>query len=301
MPNQNNHNGGRDSFADSSDHRFDPSRVGIPPETPPDMILPFQNDSVNQEAETYYGFVFNPSRVSSTAPEESEDASKGKGETDSQTQGEVYRTGSITVGGDVKLHCITIIGQVEGHFLLPSTNKTTKYEHIIPLLVAVEEDPAISGLLVLLNTVGGDVEAGLAIAELISGMKKPKVSLVLGGGHSIGVPLAVAADCSFIVPSATMTIHPVRMNGPLLSTPQTMAYFEKMQERITRFVCANSKMKPERFNALLMNTGQLVSDIGSILDGEAAVREGLIDRLGGLREALAELRRLAEKYREQQN
>lgn len=289
--------GGRSLFYDQ-DHRHDPSRTGIDPGLEPGVILPDGRPSATQAAEAYYGFVANPSRVSCTR-------SGGDPETDDPVrrpqEDDVYRTGSITVGGDVKLHCITIIGQVEGHFLLPSTNKTTKYEHIIPLLVAVEEDPDISGLLVLLNTVGGDVEAGLAIAELISGMKKPKVSLVLGGGHSIGVPLAVAADCSFIAPSATMTIHPVRMNGPLLSTPQTMAYFERMQERITRFVCANSRMKPERFNALLMNTGQLVSDIGSILDGESAVREGLIDRLGGLREALAELRRLAARYRSRES
>ena len=289
--------GGRSLFYDQ-DHRHDPSRTGIDPGLEPGVILPDGRPSATQAAEAYYGFVANPSRVSCTR-------SGGDPETDESVrrpqEDDVYRTGSITVGGDVKLHCITIIGQVEGHFLLPSTNKTTKYEHIIPLLVAVEEDPDISGLLVLLNTVGGDVEAGLAIAELISGMKKPKVSLVLGGGHSIGVPLAVAADCSFIAPSATMTIHPVRMNGPLLSTPQTMAYFERMQERITRFVCANSRMKPERFNALLMNTGQLVSDIGSILDGESAVREGLIDRLGGLREALAELRRLAAQYRSRES
>ncbi|MBQ3141071.1 MAG: ATP-dependent Clp protease proteolytic subunit [Clostridia bacterium] len=284
---------GKNLFYDESYRQRDPSRVGIPPELERGVIDPQSGESLPQAIEAYYGFVSNPSRVSCTA-----DGSEGEAAPpDARDAGrEVFRTGSITVGGEPKLHCITIIGQVEGHFLLPSTNKTTKYEHIIPLLVAVEEDPDIAGLLVVLNTVGGDVEAGLAIAELISGMKKPKVSLVLGGGHSIGVPLAVAADCSFIVPSATMTIHPVRMNGPLLSAPQTMAYFERMQDRITRFVCANSRMKPERFNALLMDTGQLVSDIGSILDGEAAVREGLIDRLGGLQEAIAELRRLAQLY-----
>ena len=200
---------------------------------------------------------------------------------------QINETGSITTTlGEYNIHCLTIIGQIEGHYISPSQNKTTKYEHIIPQLVAMEEDKRIDGVLILLNTVGGDVEAGLAIAELIAGMKKPTVSLVLGGGHSIGVPLAVASKKSFIVKSASMTIHPVRMNGLMLGVPQTFEYFQRMQERITRFVCENSDMTPERYNELAMNTSELVMDIGTILDGENAVDEGLIDSLGTLSDAL---------------
>lgn len=193
------------------------------------------------------------------------------------------------------IHCLTIIGQVEGHYILPPQNKTTKYEHIIPALVAIEEDSTIEGLLIVLNTVGGDVEAGLAIAELIAGMSKPTVSIVVGGGHSIGVPLAVSAKQSFIVPSGTMTIHPVRMNGMMLGVPQTMNYFEKMQERITRFVTSNSKMKPERFKELMMERDELVLDVGTVLEGKAAVKEGLIDSLGSLSDAVKCLYKLIEK------
>lgn len=192
------------------------------------------------------------------------------------------------------IRCLTIIGQIEGHYILPPQNKTTKYEHIIPALIAIEEDSTVEGLLIVLNTVGGDVEAGLAIAELISGMSKPTVSIVLGGGHSIGVPLAVSADKSFIVPSATMTIHPVRMNGMMLGVPQTMYYFEKMQDRITRFVISNSKMKPERFTELMMERDELVLDVGTVLDGKSAVKEGLIDNLGGLSDAINCLYKLIE-------
>lgn len=193
------------------------------------------------------------------------------------------------------IHCLTVIGQIEGHYILPPQNKTTKYEHIIPALIAIEEDSTIEGLLIVLNTVGGDVEAGLAIAELISGMSKPTVSIVVGGGHSIGVPLAVSARQSFIVPSATMTIHPVRMNGMMLGVPQTMSYFEKMQARITRFVTANSNMPKERFHELMMERDELVMDVGTVLEGEAAVREGLIDHLGGLSDAVECLYKLIEQ------
>ena len=199
----------------------------------------------------------------------------------------IQELGSVlTDNGKHKIHCLTIIGQIEGHYVLPSQNKTTKYEHIIPQLVAIEEEPEIEGLLILLNTVGGDVEAGLALAELFAGMKKPTVSLVLGGGHSIGVPLAVAAQKSFIAPSATMTIHPVRMNGLTLGVPQTFEYFQKMQQRITTFVSKHSKMNPERFYQLAMNTEELVMDVGTVLDGPDAVKEGLIDGLGSLSDAL---------------
>lgn len=200
---------------------------------------------------------------------------------------QIKEMGSVTLP-DAKhvIHCLNIIGQVEGHYILPAQNKTTKYEHIIPALVAIEQDRSIEGLVIILNTVGGDVEAGLAIAELIASMKTPTVSMVVGGGHSIGVPLAVCAKKSFIVPSATMTIHPVRMNGLVLGVPQTLYYFDKMQERIVRFVCDNSAIKPERFRELMMSTGELVMDVGSVIDGEQAVKEGLIDRLGGLSEAI---------------
>ena len=200
---------------------------------------------------------------------------------------QIKEMGSVTLP-DAKhvIHCLNIIGQVEGHYILPAQNKTTKYEHIIPALVATEQDRSIEGLVITLNTVGGDVEAGLAIAELIASMKTPTVSMVVGGGHSIGVPLAVCAKKSFIVPSATMTIHPVRMNGLVLGVPQTLSYFDKMQERIVRFVCDNSAIKPERFRELMMSTGELVMDVGSVIDGEQAVKEGLIDRLGGLSEAI---------------
>lgn len=204
--------------------------------------------------------------------------------------------GSVTVKKHGRvLHCLTIIGQVEGHYILPPQNKTTKYEHVIPQLVAIEESEEIEGLLIILNTVGGDVEAGLAIAELISTMKKPTVSIVLGGGHSIGVPLAVCAKRSFIVPSATMTIHPVRMNGLVLGVPQTLSYFDKMQERIVRFVTDNSKITAEKFRSLMMNTGELIMDVGSVLDGEMAVKTGLIDSLGGLSDALSCLYQLIEE------
>lgn len=207
----------------------------------------------------------------------------------------IERTGEVVSRNSKHLiHCLTIIGQVEGHYLLPPQNKTTKYEHIMPALVAVEQDRSVEGLVIILNTVGGDVEAGLAIAELIAGMKTPTVSIVVGGGHSIGVPLAVSAKRSFIVPSATMTIHPVRMSGTVLGVPQTLSYFDKMQERISRFVCKNSNISPERFKQLMMNTGELTMDMGTVIDGETAVSEGLIDRLGGLSDAIEELYRLIE-------
>ena len=208
----------------------------------------------------------------------------------------VENTGSVTTdNGSHRIHCMTIVGQIEGHYVLPGETKATKYEHMIPQLVAVDESREIEGLLVLLNTVGGDVEAGLALAELIAGMKKPTVSLVLGGGHSIGVPLAVAARQSFIVPSATMTIHPVRINGLVLGVPQAFTHFQRMQERIIDFVCRHSHMTPQRFSQLCMNTGEMATDVGSVLDGEEAVAEGLIDRLGSLKEALAALYTMIEQ------
>ena len=211
-------------------------------------------------------------------------------------QGSTFETGSITVKKDGHfIHCLTIIGQIEGHYILPSQNKTTKYEHVIPQLVAIEESKEIDGLLIILNTVGGDVEAGLAIAELLSTMKAPTASLVLGGGHSIGVPLAVSCKRSFIVPTATMTVHPVRMNGTVLGVPQTLSYFEKMQDRIARFVENNSQITAKEFRALMMKTGELIMDVGTVLDGEEAVKCGLVDELGGLSDALDYLESVIER------
>lgn len=195
-----------------------------------------------------------------------------------------------------EIHCITIIGQIEGHVMLPPDTKTTKYEHIMPLLAAVEEAEDIHALLILLNTVGGDIEAGLGLAELIAGMRKPTASLVLGGGHSIGVPLAVAADRSFIVPSAAVTIHPVRITGVVIGVPQTYDYISRISDRIVRFITDHSHISPEKFTEYMNRTGELTQDVGSVLDGEEAVSSGLIDRLGGLSDALDYLhRRIAEK------
>ena len=199
--------------------------------------------------------------------------------------------------GSHTIHCLTVIGTIEGHSFAPDNQKTTKYEHVIPQLVDIEEDPEIEALLVILNTVGGDVEAGLALAELIAGLSKPSATLVLGGGHSIGIPLAVSARRSFIVPTATMTVHPVRHSGMVLGVPQTMRYFEQMQERIVSFVSGHSGISAERFVQLMHNTGELVMDMGTVLNGQQAVDEGLIDSLGGLGDALAYLYREIDNAR----
>ena len=204
----------------------------------------------------------------------------------------------IEKSGGVKedrIYCLNIIGQIEGHYILSSEQKSTKYEHIIPLLVSIEQSKEIEGLLIILNTMGGDVEAGLAIAEMVASMKKPSVSLVLGGGHSIGVPLAVCADKSFIVPSATMTIHPVRISGTVVGSPQTYYHFERMQDRITKFVSLHSKISEDAFKELMMRTDQIATDTGSIIDGGEAQRCGLIDNVGGLSEALATLTELMDQ------
>ncbi len=231
-----------------------------------------------------YGFTM-PSPFSPQNPDPSQ--ADNTDETADAVPDEIKDYGSVTVGENGHfIYCLTVIGQIEGHYVLGSGTKSTKYEHVIPQIVAVEESRDIDGLIVILNTVGGDIEAGLALAELIAGMTKPVVSLVLGGGHSIGVPLAVAADRSFIAPSATMTIHPVRMNGLVLGVPQTLNYFQNMQERIVRFVCKNSNIKPERFRELMLSTGELVTDVGTVLNGDDAVREGLIDNPGSLGDAL---------------
>ncbi len=221
---------------------------------------------------------------------ETENLGTAEKDTDTSVNTEAGDNGAFSVKNNGRyIHCLTIIGQIEGHNILPPDNKTTKYEHVIPQLVAAEESNDVDALLIILNTVGGDIEAGLAISELIAGMKKPTASLVLGGGHSIGVPLAVSADKSFIVPTATMTLHPVRMNGLVLGVPQTLSYFDKMQERIVKFVSGNSKISSERFRELVMATGELVMDVGTILDGENAVKEGLIDAIGNLKDAMAYL------------
>ncbi len=199
----------------------------------------------------------------------------------------IIETGSVkTSNARGNIYCLNIIGQIEGHTILPPQSKTTKYEHVLPQLVSVEEDDDIDGVLILLNTVGGDVEAGLAIAEMIAGMKKPKVSLVLGGGHSIGVPLAVSADVSYIVPSATMTIHPMRMNGVVIGVMQTFEYLKKMQDRIIDFIVRHSGIEYDAFKQLMLTTDEIANDVGSVLFGEKAVECGLIDRVGGVAEAM---------------
>ena len=205
-------------------------------------------------------------------------------------------TGSlIRTKGRHSIHCLTVIGQIEGHTAAPQGQKATKYEHVIPQIIDIQEDPEIQGLLVILNTVGGDVEAGLALAELIAGVNKPSASLVLGGGHSIGIPLAVSAHRSFIVPTATMTVHPVRHSGLVLGVPQTMRYFDQMQERITGFVVRHSGISAKRYQELMLHTGELVMDMGTVLAGEQAVKEGLIDRLGSVNDALEYLHKEINK------
>lgn len=195
------------------------------------------------------------------------------------------------------IHCLTVIGQIEGHMNLPENTKTTKYEHILPLLAALEQSPEVDGLLLLLNTVGGDVEAGLGIAELAAGMKKPTASLVLGGGHSIGVPLAVCAKATFIAPSASMTIHPVRMGGTVIAAPATYRYFERLQERIIEFVAAHSRISAEKFRELMLSVGDMANDVGSVIYGSEAVSLGLIDRMGTLHDALEALYAMIQQGR----
>ncbi|MDD7387393.1 MAG: ATP-dependent Clp protease proteolytic subunit [Firmicutes bacterium] len=213
-----------------------------------------------------------------------------------QEREQIEELGSdLTKSKSGKIYTLTIIGQVEGHQVLPETCKTTKYEHVLPLLAGIEESDEIDGLLLLLNTVGGDIEAGLAIAEMIAGMKKPTVSLVLGGGHSIGIPLAVCTKKSFITPTASMTVHPVRMTGLVVGAPQTFRYFQRIQEQIVEFVANNSKISKSEFEHFMMATGEMATDVGTILYGKEAVASGLIDRLGGLNDALSALHRMIDK------
>ncbi len=213
---------------------------------------------------------------------------------------------SLAGGGDVKLSCITIIGQIEGHYLLSNTQKTTKYEHVLPLLAAMEDNPEVHGLLVIINTVGGDVEAGLAIAEMLASMETPTASIVIGGGHSIGIPIAVSCDRAFIVPSATMTVHPVRTNGTVLGVPEAFEGLQKMQDRITEFVLKHSHIKEKDWHELIYSTAEMVTDVGTILEGKNAVKLGLMDEIGGLSAAMAWLRHKAgecakDKREEAQN
>lgn len=215
-----------------------------------------------------------------------------------QEQEQIIELGSdITRSSKGNIYTLTIIGQIEGHQVAPETVKTTKYEHILPLLAGIEESEEIDGLLLLLNTVGGDIEAGLAIAEMIAGMKKPTVSLVLGGGHSIGIPLAVCTKRSFITPTASMTVHPVRMTGLVIGAPQTFRYFQRIQEQIADFVTANSRISRKDFEHYMMATGEMATDVGTILYGKEAVSSGLIDRLGGLSDALTTLHKMIEKQK----
>ena len=226
----------------------------------------------------------------------------GEAKKEEQARQELIDLGaSTTKTARGTIYTLTIIGQIEGHQALPENIKTTKYEHVIPLLAAVEESEEIDGLLLLLNTVGGDIEAGLAIAELIAGMKKPTVSLVLGGGHSIGIPLAVCTKKSFITPTASMTVHPVRMTGLVVGAPQTFRYFQRIQEQIADFVTANSKITRDIFEHYMMATGEMATDVGTILYGKDAVASGLIDKLGGLNDALTTLHRMIEKERKHSN
>ena len=225
---------------------------------------------------------------------------KHEKDTDNPKLGEILETGTnLADSREGEIYTLTIIGQIEGHQVLPETVKTTKYEHILPILAGIEESSEIKGVLLLLNTVGGDIEAGLAIAEMIAGMKKPTVSLVLGGGHSIGIPLAVCTKKSFITPTASMTVHPVRMTGLVVGAPQTFRYFQRIQEQIADFVTANSGIRKETFEEYMMTTGEMATDVGTILYGKEAVASGLIDQLGGLSDALDALHGMIRENNQQ--
>lgn len=249
-----------------------------------DSFMPFYHDEENESGD----------KPSKAPRNEEKQESNDKPESSSAVNQNIKEMGQMPIAdnGQSPIHCITIIGQIEGHVSMPPQNKTTKYEHLIPQLVGIMDNPKVKGILVVLNTVGGDVEAGLALAELIASIDKPVVSLVLGGAHSIGVPLAVSSDYSFITPSATMTLHPVRMNGTVLGVVQTFEYFDQMQERIVEFVSHNSGISADRFRELMLDTGKLARDMGTILVGKEAVEEKLIDEMGGLGEAMKKLYQL---------
>ena len=230
----------------------------------------------------------------------SKKAQKKTGES-AESLSRISEIGAVKTGNpESHIYCLSIIGQIEGHYILPEGQKATKYEHIIPLITEIEEDPEVEGLLVVLNTMGGDVEAGLAIAEMIASMTKPTVSLVLGGGHSIGVPLATSAKCSFIAKSATMMIHPVRINGLVVGVPQTFRYFDEMQKRIVKFICDHSKASVDKINELMMRPDEMATDVGSIIDGDEAVKYGIIDAVGGLSDALGALREMISEEKNEE-
>lgn len=227
---------------------------------------------------------------------EKEETEQSSGAESEQAGKEIERLGAVVTKNDgISLYCLTVIGQIEGHYMLPNTQKTTKYEHVLPLLAAVEENPELHGLLVIINTVGGDVEAGLAIAEMLGSMHKPTASIVIGGGHSIGIPIAVSCNRSFIVPSATMTIHPVRTSGTILGVPQAFVGLEKMQNRISKFIVGHSGITEETLMRLTFSTDEMATDVGTIIDGEEAVRCGLIDEIGGLHQAITWLKQKAKE------
>ncbi len=230
----------------------------------------------------------------------SEENKFGRSKTDEENRTSDVPDGMVLAENSREsIYCMCIVGQIEGHYIAGENQKSTKYEHILPRLVSLEEDEHTDGVLLLLNTMGGDVEAGLAIAELVSSMTKPTVSIVLGGGHSIGVPLAVAAKKSFIVPSATMTIHPVRISGTVVGAPQTFTYFRDMQERIINFICRNSRAEPDTLRELMMRPDQIATDVGSVIAGEEAVKYGVIDAVGGLADALSALREMIEESKKE--
>jgi len=283
-----------------------PGHTGADPPGPPSTTMPPRAPSVPGHPDTAPPGVPGPGAPPAgpaperTAPEppptpahrDPEPGKTGDGEAD-KTAEAVEKFGTTEVPrSKSKIHCLTIVGQIEGHVVLPSQNKTTKYEHTIPQLVAIDLNSEIEGLLVILNTVGGDVEAGLALAEMVATMSKPTVSLILGGGHSIGIPIAVAADYSFIAPTATMTIHPIRLSGLVIGVPQTYEYLDKMQDRVVRFIVGNSHISEARLRGLMFRTGELARDIGTVLVGEEAVNEGLIDGVGGVSDAVSRLREL---------
>ena len=223
-----------------------------------------------------------------------------KQENQESKEEQIEKSGQLTLGQETKIHLLNVIGEIEGHECLPSNSKTTKYEHVIPQLAEVEDNREIQGLLVLINTVGGDVESGLAIAEMIASLSKPSVSLVLGGSHSIGVPLAVSADYSFIVPTGTMMIHPVRMTGLIIGVAQTFDYFQKIQDRIAGFITSHCEISESRLLELMLETGQLTKDVGSVLVGEQAVAEGIIQEVGGSRDAFRKLKTMIQEQKERQ-
>ncbi|THE14526.1 ClpP family protease [Bacillus timonensis] len=237
----------------------------------------------------------NNQYINEEQPQGDHDKNESKGSSLVDKIQQLGQTNVPQLSNDSKIHCLTIVGQIEGHIQLPPQNKTTKYEHVIPQIVAIEQNPKIEGLLVILNTVGGDVEAGLAISEMLASLSKPTVSIVLGGGHSIGVPIAVACDYSFVAESATMTIHPVRLTGLVIGVPQTFEYLDKMQERVVNFVISHSNIKEEKFKELMFSKGNLTRDIGTNVIGSDAVEYGLIDAIGGVGQALKKLNELIEE------